>query len=82
MSLECTFNQEGFCVAEQEFEGWQCPLKDDKGHCTAKPEQLDYCCPYCGEGDCDEECGDCEDSKLEDVAVVPKSSLNRNKKAK
>jgi hypothetical protein len=69
--MECTFNQEGFCIATEEFDGWVCPLKDKTGHCTAKPEQLDYCCPYCGESDCEGDCCNCDNA--EDRTIIPKS---------
>lgn len=82
---ECTFNQDGFCVVKEAFPDWTCPLQDDKGYCTAKPDQLDYCCPFCGESDCDGDCSDCNNS--EDIAHVPKklndlavASLNQIKK--
>lgn len=70
MPDECEYNQENFCVVEQEFPEWTCPLKDSKGHCTAKPEQLAYCCPDCDSEDCDGSC------TTEESVVVPKSASN------
>lgn len=71
--MKCTFEQNGFCRATQEFEGWQCPLKDGNDHCIAKPEQLTYCCPYQGEEDCTGVCSTC--ANKDDVTLVPKKEV-------
>jgi hypothetical protein len=69
--MECEYNQEGFCVVEQEFPEWTCPLKDAKGHCTAKSEDLAYCCPDCNGENCDGRC------TTEESCVVPKTNPNK-----